>query len=225
MIEGVLDSLYASVIGKSVKYLWYSEYIRKIRYVISNPEIYIKYTYLKKYDNFSYDFREIKKLIFNNNAYYHYLNKIVYSGHGKNYLTFTIKDSGSSYRLEITSDVDVENLRGEFYDESPCLVFKVKSISPSISKYRDCGDITDLKIINLICSIIEKKYNLNSNFEFFELISSCDENMDYPKGNVIKEKKGMNQIIYDEKSMTIKSRIYDDLIRCLEKNKFKLFKN
>lgn len=224
MFDGTLESLYASVIEKSVKYIWYSESIRKIRYYINNPEIYIKYIYLKKYDNFDYDFLEIKKLIFNNNKNHHYLNKIDYLGHGKNYLSFTIKDSGSSYRLEITNDVNIENLMDDSFEENHCLVFKIKSLSPSSVKYRKCRDISDLKIINYICFIIEKEYKLNSNFESFELISSCDEDIRYPQRNVFKEKKGMNQIIYDEKSVAVKSSIYDDLIKCLDKNKFKLFK-
>ena len=222
---GTIESLCASLIEKSVKYIWYSEYIRKIRYYIYNPDIYIKYMYLKKYDDFNHDFLEIKKLIFNNSDNNYYLNKIDYSGHGKNYLNFIIRDSGSSYRLEITNDVNVENFMDEFYEEKPNLVFKIKSISPSISKYRKCSDIIDLKIINQVCIVIENKYKLNSNFESFELISSCDENIKYPQRNVSKEKKGMNQIIYDEKSMAIKSSIHEDLIKCLDKNKFKLFKN
>ena len=224
MFGGVIDSIIASIIEIIFKYTLGSDVICKIRFFITNPIIYSRFICIKKYPVFKFDFIEIKKVIFNKeyNKNNSFLKKINYDSHGKNYLNFTIKESGATYRMEITNEIkDIE----EDYNENLNFILKIKSTSPTIINYRDCNDIVDLKSINTIYKIIEKKYNLIETFSSYELIASNDKEVSYPERNIIKENEGSNQIIYNSLSLAIKSDMFEDLLHCLDKYKLKLFKN
>lgn len=224
MLGGIGDSIIASTIETAFKYTWKSEMICKIRFFISNPSIYSRFKCLKKYPKFEFDFIEIKKLLFNKETpkTNPILKEINYENHGKNYLDFKIEESGATYRMEITKEIkDIGTTNNEHLNS----ILTIKSTSPNISNYRTCNDMIDLKVIDAIYKIIEKKYNLIETFCSYELISSSDKKVTYPRRNVIKENDGINQIIYNSISLSIKSNMLNGLINCLNKNKLKLFKN
>lgn len=221
MFDGISDSIIASFIINLGKSIWNSDIINKIKLYIKNPNIYIKFTCVKKYDEFEYDLIEIKKMLFNLEKNYDntILNNINYKTHGRNYLNFTINNSSASYQLDITIDMNIDT------SEDTRLTLKIKSQTPTITNYRDCNDMIDLKVLNQMYKQIEKKYKLIETFNSYELISSSDKDVKYPQGNVIKEYYGTEEIIYNDTSIAIKSKIYDNLTTTLNKYKLKLFKN
>lgn len=221
MFEGIIDSLAASIIGTTIKHIWNNDKLSKIIFHIINPTIYSKYTCLKRYPAFEYDFIEIKKSLFNNKNIKNgqLLKKINYKTHGKNYLDFIIIDSSATYHMEITNNINSFN---KYDNMTPDLILKIRSISPITAEYRKCNNIIDLKVINNIYDIIEKKYKIIENFSSFELVSSKDKKVKYPK-NAFKETDGIHEIIYNN-TISIKSYMPDDIINCLNKHKFKLFK-
>lgn len=225
MCNGISDSIIATFIINIVRTIWNLDIINKIKLYVLNPQIYIRFSILKKYETFEFDLIEIKKLLFsettNNN--YPLLNSIDYLTHGKNYLNFTINKSGASYLLEIINDVTPDNITNE--NEYPTILLKIKSNTSTLTHYRECSNNTDLKVINQIYDKIEKEYKLIKTFSSYELISSSDKNVRYPKRNVYKCYDETNEIIYDNKSIAIKSMMNDELLNCLNKYKLKLFKN